>query len=185
MKNLFHYYEKGKQPFQCVTSLPFDEAIVVLKEIQLHNPALVSPNIEKYLIKRYEREAIARDAFISIGGKPQTRNPVYFTLEESKNMATWFKHPETIRLPLSKFDLQTVSFTYGDLMTVFNPKLKNGDEWWGKVFTYSEICEIIKKHGWPKQYGLHDAPKGESILHFQKYIEAQVWCTPSSINSLL
>lgn len=171
---LYHYFEKGRLPFLSITALPMNKAKETLEKL---NTGL--PDIEFFLSCRYEMEKNVRDQFIAIGGKPVLSAPIYFTLGENKNMTTWFKNPDFIRIPIEEFDMDKISFTYGDMFPVFNPKLNTGEEWWGKVYKYDEILELIEKYGYPEdpEYNMckREFPKDKPIRDYLKYIEAQVW----------
>ena len=178
-KHLFHYFEKGKPPFQTLTVLPFEKAVEVLRAIQ-YNDLTDNANIEQFMKRRYEMEKTIRDKFISIGGKPVRAAPVYCTLGENEGMKTWFNDPAWIKIPVNEIDLDTVSFTYGDSFAVFNPSLNTGEEWWCKVYHYDKIIKLIEKYGYPEDtvYDIKNNifPQDKPIHHYLKYIEAHVWC---------
>ena len=176
---LYHYYEKSLPPFRSITSLPFEKAAEILRVQQSENPNRTHPNIEWFLNRRYEMEKTVRDKFIAIGGKPVNAAPVYLTLGANAGMKTWFSENEFIKIPVSEFDLDTVSFTYGDSFAVFNPSLNTGEEWWGQVYHYNEILKLIEKYGYPED-PVYDSingifPKNKPINQYLKYIEAHVW----------
>jgi len=178
--HLYHYYEKTCDPFRTITSLPFEEAVIVLRKWRENNPKSASPaNIEWFLTRRYEMEKIVRDKFIAIGGKPIRTAPVYFTLGANKGMNTWYNNPACIKIPFREFDINTVSFTYGDTFPVFNSNLNTGEEWWGQVYDYDGILNLIEKYGYPEdpEYDMKNRifPHDKPINHYLKYIEAHVW----------
>ena len=70
--------------------------------------------LKNFLQKRYDAVKNLRDKFISIGSKPNRSAPVYFTLGANESMKTWKKKPAVLIIPVSEFDLDAVSFTYGD-----------------------------------------------------------------------
>ena len=177
--HLYHYYEKHLPPFRSITSLPFDEAKAVLLAYQADDPNRAHPNIDWFLTRRYEMEKTVRDRFIAIGGKPVRTAPVYFTLGENTGLKTWFRETACIKIPVSKFDLSTVSFTYGDMFPVFNENLDTGEGWWGQVYFYDDILKLIEKYGYPED-PVYDSikgifPKDKPINQYLKYIEAHVW----------
>ena len=92
---------------------------------------------------------------------------------------TWFRNASCIRIPVSEFDLFTVSFTYGDMFAVFDPSLSAGEEYWKQVYTYEGIKKLIEKYGYPED-PIYDSvhgifPKDRPIGQYLKYIEAHVW----------
>jgi hypothetical protein len=94
-------------------------------------------------------------------------------------MPTWYNEPAYIKIHISEFDPETISFTYGDMFPAFNPELDDGMEYRSNVYFYDEILQLIKKYGYPEKvkYSIKDAvyPKSAPINHFLKYIEAHVW----------
>lgn len=177
--HLYHYYEKGQLPLRSVSALPFDEAENVLNKLRKRNENLVHPDIKWFLQWRYNMDKTIRDKFISIGGKPVRTAPVFCTLGENKGVSTWFENAACIKIPVSELDFDSVSFTYGDTMAVFNPKLYTGEEWWGKVYRYDGILKLVDKYGYPEdpEYdgikGIY--PKDKPLGHYLKYIEAHIW----------
>lgn len=178
-KYLYHYYEKSCEPFRTITSMQFEEAAALLRAWRADNPSSGQTTVEWYLNRRYEMEKKVHDAFITIGGRPVRTAPVYFTLGANENMKTWYNNPVYIRIPISEFDIDTVSFTYGDMFPVFNPRLNTGEEWWGQVYKYDRILNLIDKYGYPEDpdYDMKKRifPKDKSIGSYLKYIEAHVW----------
>ena len=178
-KHLYHYYEKNLPPLRTITSLDFEKAFAILSDFQAENPNLTHPNIEWFLKRRYEMEKIVRDKFISIGGRPVNSSPVYLTLGANEGMKTWFENTAWLKIPVSEFDLDTVSFTYGDMFPVFNKSLNTGEEWWEQVYRYDDILRLINKYGYPVD-PIYDSikgifPKDKPINQHLKYIEAHVW----------
>ena len=174
-KHLCHYYEKTCPPFRTITSLPFDEAATIVRTWRGVGEVWVN----NFLDLRYHRDKNLRDKFIAIGGKPVLTAPVYFTLGENKGMTTWYNNAACIKIPVSEFDFDTVSFTYGDNFAVFNPNLNTGEEYWGNIYKYDGILKLIDKYGFPEDPEYHMGkrifPQEKPINHYLKYIEAHVW----------
>jgi len=179
MEHLYHYYDKSQPPFRTITALSYEEAAALFRKKQEEDPKSVNPNIEWFLTRRYEMEKTVWDKFIAIGGKPIRTAPIYCTLGANDNMKTWFGDAAYISMPVRDFDLDTISFTYGDMFTVFNPALNTGEEWWGQVYRYEGILKLIEKYGYPEDpaYDMKNwiFPKDKPINQYLKYIEAHVW----------
>ena len=177
--HLYHYYEKGQPPFRSLTALPFSEAETVLRELQARNENLVHPHIEWFLQWRYDMDKKIRNEFIKIGGKPIRATPIYFTLGANKGVSTWFEDPVFIKIPIGEFDPDTVSFSYGDVLAVFNPALNTGEEYWGKVYRYDDMLTLIEKYGYPEDPEYNGVkgiiPTDKPLGDYLKYIEAHVW----------
>ena len=178
---LYHYYEKSCEPFRTITALPYEKALEALRVWRADQPNSGVTTPEWYLDRRYKMEKTVRDKFIEIGGKPTRFAPVYFTLGANKGMKTWYNDPAYIKIPVNEFDLDTVSFTYGDMFPVFRTSLNTGEEWWGQVFNHDGIIKLIDKYGFPEdpEYNMRKRyfpfPEGKNIGMYLKYIEAQIW----------
>ncbi len=96
-------------------------------------------------------------------------SPHYMVVEECPWLRTWYEEPEVVVIPLEKLDTRKISFTYGDSMPTFSPRVNDGKEYRKKVYTYEEILEIIEKYGLPQEWNADGANGPE------RYIEAQVW----------
>jgi len=147
---LYHYYEKGQPPFRSISALPFEEAEQVLIALRKKNENLVYPNIRWFLEWRYNMDQTIRDQFVAIGGKPVRTAPVFCSLGANRGISTWFEDTAVMRIPVEKINLDTISFTYGDTLAVFNPQLDTGEDYWGKVFKYDEMLKLVDKYGWPE-----------------------------------
>lgn len=122
-----------------------------------------------YLQRRRELEALARRLFIAKGGRPRRSTPRYMVVGACPWLESWYTDPDCIRIPLSGFDPDTVSFTYGDLFPTFSPRVSDDREYRRKVYTLPEMLVLIDRYGYPQIWN----PNGEHGP--ERYIEAQVW----------
>ena len=90
-------------------------------------------------------------------------------MEHSPWLSTWYEDGSFIKIPIEEFDTRTISFTYGDSMPTFSPKVNDGREYRKKCYTYEEILKIIEKCGLPQDWN-RDGRYGP-----ERYIEAHVW----------
>lgn len=175
---LYHYFERGFGPFMPLTALPSEDAREILK-VKKAAGKFHNPDIEDFLQKRYDRDQKLRDLFIEHGGRPQRENPVYMFLGEHRQWESAYEDPAVIKIPLDKFDPLTVSFTYGDSFTIFNPDLFGTEEYWNKVYLAHEILVIVERYGFPP-YVEYDFKRGiyptdKHINNHLKYVEAHIW----------
>jgi hypothetical protein len=103
------------------------------------------------------------------------------TLGAHEAMKTWYSNAAVLRIPTDEFDMETVSFTYGDMFAVMNPALDTGEPYRGQVYTYSEIVEVIAEYGFPKPTDYHARRdnwqyNGVYLNQLLKYVEAHIWC---------
>lgn len=167
---LFHYYEKTSEPFANISELSVNEAKTVLEDIKnkkpLSQPASRHANYVEY---RRNCEAILRRKFAEKGGVIERNIPHYMTLEHSPWLSTWYEDCGLIKIPIEEFDLDTLSFTYGDAMPNFSTTVNCDKEYHNQLYTYQEILEVIDKYGLPQNWN-NDGKYG-----YERYIEVQIW----------
>jgi hypothetical protein len=99
----------------------------------------------------------------------EIESPHYMVVEHSPWLSTWFEQSDYLKIPIEEFDLRTLSFTYGDSMPTFSPRITDGKEYRKKVYTYEEILGIIEKYDLPQKWN-DDGAHGP-----ERYIEVHVW----------
>lgn len=167
---LYHYFDKRSGPFRSLTAVSDEEARKTLEKIKAQRPnAFCSQRDADYLEKRRKCEAVVREAFMAKGGKVELSSPYYMVVEHSPWLGTWYEQTDLIKIPAEEFDLSTVSFTYGDSMPTFSPRVNDGKEYRRQVYTYDEILKMIEKYGLPQDWN-DDGSHGP-----ERYIEAHVW----------
>ena len=170
---LYHYYDKSIGPFISLSDLPIDEAVEILRDIKTSKPTSQSAQrqekitADEYVRRRHNCESILRNKFIKIGGVMKRKSPHYMVVEHSPWLSTWFENSAFIKISIEEFDLDTVSFTYGDCMPTFG--LSTDKEYSQKIYRYNEIIKIIDKYGLPQHWN-DDGKHG-----YERYIEACVW----------
>lgn len=170
---LYHYFDKTIGPFVNLSDIPIDEAKAVLNKIRETKPNVQSAKRQPtYIEDRYYYEEILRTEFLKKGGIIKRRTPHYMVVEHSPWLSTWFENSTFIKIPIKEFDLETISFTYGDSHPVFSPRVNkmDGKEYRKKLYTYDGILKIIEKYGLPQDWN-DDGKYGP-----ERYIEAHIWC---------
>lgn len=168
---LYHYYDKNIGPFKNLSDLSIEEANKVLKEIAITNPnAYCAKRNVDYMQARLYYEDILRNEFLKKGGLMKRKVPHYMVVEHSPWLSTWYDNSAYIKIPIEEFDLNTISFTYGDSHPTFSDRVNDGKEYRKKLYTYDEILEIIEKYGLPQEWN-EDGQHGP-----ERYIEAHIWC---------
>lgn len=167
---LYHYFDKTIGPFRSLSDLPIDEAKSILDCIKVTKPsALSAQRHDKYIEYRHNCENIIRSEFAKKGGVINRTSPHYMVIGHSPWLSTWFENSSFIKIPIEEFEINTISFTYGDSMPTFSPKINDGKEYRKKLYTYDEILKIIDKYGLPQDWN-DDGKYGP-----ERYIEAHVW----------
>ncbi|HKM32142.1 MAG TPA: hypothetical protein VJX95_01090 [Oscillospiraceae bacterium] len=167
---LYHYFDKSIGPFVNLSELTIDEAKIILNKIKTSKPDSQSAQRhDKYVEYRHNCEGIIRAEFTKKGGIIKRKSPHYMVIEHSPWLSTWYENSAFIKIPIEKFDLKTVSFTYGDSMPTFSPTISDGKEYRHKLYTYDEILTIIDKYGLPQNWN-DDGKYGP-----ERYIEVHIW----------
>jgi hypothetical protein len=179
---LIHYYRKGSEPFQSLSTLSEIDAVELMSFLYIQGAIFWErfKHPAEYLRRRREIENTMHQEFISKGGNPQLRFPIYMVLGRSK-WALEVVDESTLEttvekeIPLSIFNESDISFTYPDSMVSYmfakqkDPKFYQSD-YHGKIFTLPEIVKIINANGMPGEEWKTNMPE-----NLANYIEAQVW----------
>lgn len=167
---LYHYFDRTVGPFVSISDLPADQAQAVLESIKQTKPkAQSAQRHDKYVEYRHNCENIIRSEFIKKGGVVRRPSPHYMVVEHSPWLSTWYENSACLKIPIEEFDVNTVSFTYGDSMPTFSPAVNDGKEYRHMLYTYEEIVGIIAKYGLPQHWN-NDGKHGP-----ERYIEAHIW----------
>lgn len=161
-----HYYEKGKSPLHNITRLSREDAFRMAAELSKECKSernRFGEDFIEYYPERLRTEEWLFESFLSLGGQPQTKHPIYFVLDESERLHQWFGNGDMIQIPLSKIASEFVSFTFGDSMSA----MKNSSD--RKVVRKEELLQCIKNSG------LDLSEFMKSMKQQYTYIEVQVW----------
>lgn len=166
----YHYYDNTVGPFVNLSDLPANEAKTILNTIKVNKPKSQSAKRDsEYVEHRHNCENILRTEFAKKGGIIERMSPHYMTVEHSPWLSTWFEDCAFLKISIEEFDLNTVSFTYGDSMPTFSNRITDNKEYRKKIYSYDEILKIIEKYGLPQDWN-DDGKYGP-----ERYIEAHIW----------
>jgi hypothetical protein len=167
---LFHYYDKSIGPFVNLSEISLDEAKKVMNDIKQKKPDVqCAKRHNQYLEDRLYYEKLIRELFLEKNGKVERIAPHYMVVEHCPWLSTWYENSAYIKIPVEEFDLETISFTYGDSHPTFSPRINDNKEYRKKLYNYHEILGIIEKYGLPQDWN-RDGRYGP-----ERYIEAQIW----------
>ena len=167
---LYHYFDKTIGAFANLSDLPVDEANAVIDNIKKEKPnAMCAQRHPKYMQLRHNYEEILKNEFLKKGGTIKRNKPHYMVVEHCPWLSTWFENSGFIKIPVKEFDINTVSFTYGDSHPTFSDKVNDGKEYRKKLYMYAEIVKIIDKYGLPQDWN-SDGKHGP-----ERYVEAHIW----------
>ena len=168
--DLYHYYSKDSKPFLNLSDLELAEANKILEKFRRERPdSYCARRSAEYMSNRMYYENILREEFQKKGGKMERKVPHYMVIEPCEWLSSWYENSSYIKIPIQEFDLQTLSFTYGDSHPTFSDKVNDGKEYRKKLYMYDEILEIMDKYGLPQNWNAHGAFGPE------RYIEVHIW----------
>lgn len=170
--HLYHYFDNKIGPFVSLSEISIDKAKNILEKIKFDKPNVQSAKRDpEYMDRRHYYEDILKKEFVKKGGIIKRDSPHYMVVEHSPWLNTWFENSAYIKIPIEEFDLNTISFTYGDSHPVFSllENKMDGKEYRKKLYTYYEIIKIIEKYGLPQNWN------NDGIHGPERYIEAHIW----------
>lgn len=166
-----HIYHPARGPFRNLCEAGPASAEDILSGIAAEGRRRVKPN---YLERRFETETWLRRRRTAKLGPPALRCPIYFFLGDFADGADPSR-PASIRVPLSWFAPETVTFTYPDSMASL-PLGHHPDHaaerqpYHGEVFTLTELEAVVATYGLPGQRWRSDQTR-----RFDRFIEMQLW----------
>lgn len=166
-----NYREAGGLPLHSITRLPKEEAYDFAKTLSQKSVSKrdrYGDYFETYYHKRLRAEEWLYNAFISLGGEPQTQHPIYFTLLDNERMCDFFGNGSKIQICLKDIKSAHISFTPRDSMHLMDMGRTENTLWRKETLinlineSKKDIQEFIRNI--PETYGLVGG-----------YIEVQLW----------
>ena len=124
---LVNYRTIKCEPLKSITRLPEKEAVEVAKKLYDDNPydgfQRFGEDFDKYYHYRIRAEKWLHQEFVKIGGRPQTKHPLYFFVHEwDIAEKAWEGKVEKVvaKIPLNEIDICDISFTFGDSMAMLD-----------------------------------------------------------------
>jgi hypothetical protein len=180
--HLIHFYRVGTEPFQSLSALSDRDAVQIMKDYYVEGSVFWErfEDPGQYMQTRRQIELWLYEEFVAKGGAPQESCPIYMVLGRPKWLLT-AADPATlattaeIQVPLSLFTECDISFTYPDSMisVPMATRKESGyylPDYHGKLFTLSEIRQIVESNGLPGENWGTNLPSS-----MPNFIEAQVW----------
>ena len=167
---LYHYFDSTTGPFVSLSELSAEEAETVLHSVKATKPgSLCAKRDDAYMENRHRCEKMMRAEFVKKGGVMSRTTPHYMIVGPCHWLSTWYENSSFLKIPIDEFDVRTISFTYGDSMPTFSPKVNDGREYRKWLYTLEEIRQVIDRYGLPQDWN-RDGNYGP-----ERYIEAQIW----------
>lgn len=107
----YHYYDDSFHKFANLRELSHSEAVLLDHKFVKDK--------EHYLKRRVAAEEIMLSSFIKKGGNPKLKYAHYFMVGRYDGVISSFKYPRAIKILISCFKSDTISFTFGDSFFAF------------------------------------------------------------------
>ena len=164
---IVNYCHRGCVPLQNIMRLPREQAFALAHNMAEHKKDTTAfyrfADFENYYPRRLKTDALLLSRFKELGGRPVQEHPLSFVLQGSDFLNDWFDRGLVTTFPLIRVPSTSVSFTYGDSMTM----LERHDEL--TMLTKEMLFTAIRDYNGPLEAFL------SAIDEQYRYIEVQVW----------
>lgn len=175
-----HYYRGARGPFLNLSDLDPAGLDRVIDHLTQERRAGVHRRVfgRRYMELRRRTEAILRQRFVEVGGRPERTAPHYFVLGASR----WFEGlaVDMRSVVLDRVDLpeEATSFTYPDSFVAMGLSSEFGlpyepKPYHGQVFRLAELDGIVARFGLPED--VLDGYDGYERRPFERFVEVQLW----------
>ena len=162
-----HYCPRDCNPFMNFCRLPKKDAFALARKMAIKHPNIPPfsrfHSFESYYDRRMAIEDLLYDSFVSLGGKPKERHPIYFILHKSKALVDYMGESTLYEIKIADVPADSISFTLDDSVVAYKRD--------GKFTMYTK--ETLQSH-----LGSYNGTIDEYIskLNEQYYcIEAHIW----------
>jgi len=126
--------------------LPRDEAFALASKLYedktcMANSRFSPDEFANYYDTRLKAEKRLYDKFITLGGKPKEKHPLYFYVHGWDLSKKFWANSVTEKLELDDINASDISFTFGDSHVENDTPERN------RLFMKDELLELIPKHG--------------------------------------
>lgn len=173
---LVNYRHKESEACKSITELPIEEAKKMAEKLHADSDCRAhrrfGAEFERYYEDRRKAEQWMQDAFCKLGGTPERKHPLYFTVQPSATLAENYGEHCVIKIDLDEVADGDISFTFGDSMALYYTEKLH------QVYTKNELLEQLE---------LYDNDVNKILEHEDEqavFIEAQLWNDKYLINYL-
>ena len=164
---LVNYRHKDSIPCKSITELPVEEAKKLAE--QLHSGSSCKAHrrfgadFVRYYEDRCKAEQWMQDAFCKLGGTPERKHPLYFTVQPSEALSENYGEHCVIKIDLNEVADGDISFTFGDSMALYYTEKLH------QVYTKNELLEQLELYD--NDVDMMLEKNDEQAV----FIEAQIW----------
>lgn len=164
---IVHYCHPNCSPFQNMMRLPQEKAFAKAAQLAADNPNTSAfyrfADFVNYYPLRLKTDEMLYKEFVMLGGTPKEKHPLYFALQGSEYLRTWFGNGPAVKIKLHDIPSESISFTYGDSCAGLEK---------------TENLKIVTKETLLSQISNFNGTLDDFMSHIEKkytYIEAQLW----------
>ena len=164
---IVHYCHPNCKPFMNICRLPKETAFSLAYKMSAANHGADAfwrfADFENYYPRRMKTDEYLYDLFVSIGGKPKEKHPLFFVLQGSEFLDNWFGNGIKIKSMLKNIPSEYVSFTLGDSSVMYR---KNGEL---VMYSKEQLKSVLIEY----EGSINDYMN--EIIAKYMYIEVQLW----------
>lgn len=164
---IVNYCHPDCTPLKNIMRLPKAQAFLLAQEMAVRHKNTTAfhrfADFGNYYPSRLKTDKLLYARFKELGGAPLQKHPLSFVLQGSDYLNDWFDCGIVTKIPLNRIPDESISFTYGDSMTVLK---KYGTF---TMLTKDMLLKTVADYGGDLKGFLANVEK-----HY-RYIEVQVW----------
>lgn len=162
---LKNYCHPDCKPLMNIMRLSKEDAFAMAGEMAAQHPNTQAfyrfADFVNYYELRVRQDEFLYNRFCELGGKPEEKHPLSFTIGDSEYLKEWFGYGKETIITLDGISPSHISFTIGDSGAIIQ------NEGSVEVLTYEELERRLREYDFDVSEFLS--------AHNRKYIEVQLW----------
>ncbi|NBB81083.1 MAG: hypothetical protein GVY36_16860 [Verrucomicrobia bacterium] len=189
-----HYFEKDAGPLLNICDLDPQQRSEIIRREKNANTGFNRFSLgEEFFDFRLLADDLLLELYESKFGEKSARRPFYGVLGDADVVGGLYRDPYKIRIPITEFGPEDLTFMCPDHFHLVSFLKRNGDKkafgyqlpkdfsesrypYFGKLMTFEELVDGFRKLG---IYQFLERQKAEN--NWYRYVEAQIWSEPASL----
>lgn len=123
---IVNYCHPNSTPLKNIMRLPKEQAFALARHMANSNKDTTAygrfADFENYYPLRLQTDNLLYDTFVSLGGNPKSRHPLFFVLHKSDYLEKWYECGASTKMQLKHIPSEFICFTYGDNVSTYSKK---------------------------------------------------------------